>query len=96
MQILEYKMDAGPDGMVTPYWVEDGGYFSDPDNHTMVGKCRDNQEWKIPETVTKLTLTQLQDRLVDIHSRYPYAHFTTMSDLTEVEVRQMATDWYNA
>ena len=97
MQILEYKLDASPEGMRCPSWVEDGGYFTDPDNHTMVGKCRDNQEWKIPDSVVKLTLAQLKDRLVDIHSRYPFKDAADpVSDpvtLTVNQVKQLATSW---
>ncbi|SVA76054.1 uncharacterized protein METZ01_LOCUS128908, partial [marine metagenome] len=55
MQYLEYKMDMGPGGMHTPYWVDDGGYWKNPDNFTLVGATKDNQEHKIPDTVTKLT-----------------------------------------
>ena len=96
MQILEYKLDASPEGMRCPSWVEDGGYFTDPDNHTMVGKCRDNQEWKIPDSVVKLTLAQLKDRLVDIHSRYPFKDFSDPEasvTLTAEQVKQLATNW---
>ena len=35
--IIEYKLDAGPQGMTIPNWVKDGGYYRDPDNFTMVG-----------------------------------------------------------
>jgi len=98
MQILEYKMDMSPGGMITPLWIEDGGYFLDSDNHTMVGKCRDNQQWKIPDTVIRLTVVQLEDRLVDLHTRYPYHTNIDPSAvdptvMTEVEVRQLASDW---
>ncbi len=100
MQILEYKLDASPQGMICPAWVEDGGYFLDPDNHTMVGKCRAKQEWKIPDSVLKLTLEQLKERLIDIHSRYPFKDIGSPEEggavLTTEQVKQIASDWYGA
>ena len=37
MQYLEYKLDMGPGGMHTPYWVDDGGHWGNSANHTMIG-----------------------------------------------------------
>ena len=45
MQYLEYKMDMGPGGMHTPHWVDSGGFWHNPANHTMVGATRDNPEF---------------------------------------------------
>ena len=47
MQYLEYKLEMGPGGMHTPHWVDDGGYWNNPANHTYIGATRDNQEFKI-------------------------------------------------
>ena len=91
MQYLEYKLDISPGGMHTPYWVDDGGYWGNPANHTMIGATRDNQEFKIPDTVTKLTAAELETRQLAIHAADPMKKFeadgVTMSNMTEAEVR---------
>ena len=35
--IIEYKMHMTAGGMRTPEWVEDGGYFPDESENTLVG-----------------------------------------------------------
>ena len=71
MQYLEYKLDMGPGGMHAPYWVDDGGHWHISANHTMIGATRDNQEFKIPDTVTKLTAAELETRQLAIHAATP-------------------------
>ena len=97
MQYLEYKLDMGPGGMHAPYWVDDGGYWGNPDNHTMVGATRDNQEFKIPDTVTKLTASELETRQLAIHSDYPMKKFTEIGEvgdtMTEAEVITAIQNW---
>ena len=39
MQYLEYKLDMGPGGMHTPYWIDDGGYWHNPANKTRNFEC---------------------------------------------------------
>ena len=100
MQYLEYKLDMGPGGMHTPYWVDDGGYWKNPDNFTLVGATKDNQEHKIPDTVTKLTAAELETRQVAIHGVTKMQKSVTdesghigYEDMTEAEVRTMIQDW---
>ena len=97
MQYLEYKLDMGPGGMHTPYWVDDGGYWGNSDNHTYIGCTQDNQEHKIPDTVTKLTAAEVETRQVAIHGVTPMkkmeADGVTMTEMTEAEVRTMIQDW---
>ena len=90
--ILEYKMDKGPRGMITPYWVENGGYFQDPDNFTMVGVSPDVREYKIPDSVTVLTEEQLATRVLGIHARYPMLDQDN-NTMTEQQVRDMVSAW---
>ena len=91
MQYLEYKLDMGPGGMHTPYWVDDGGYWGNPDNHTMIGATRDNQEFKIPDTVTKLTAAEVETRQLGIHAAHPMVkqdeYGLNPVTLTDAEVR---------
>ena len=97
MQYLEYKMDAGPEGMHTPYWVDNGGYWQHPTNHTLIGATRDNQEFKIPDTVTKLTAAELETRALTIHGITAYRKDIEQgeagTEMTEAEVRTMIQDW---
>ena len=101
MQYLEYKLDMGPGGMHAPYWVDDGGYWGNSADHTMIGATRDNQEFKIPDTVTKLTAAELETRQLTIHAAYPTPKYAevdgdlrpTGENLTEAEVRTQIQEW---
>ena len=37
MKIVEYKLHPSPIGMKCPDFLDDGGYWGNPDDHTMVG-----------------------------------------------------------
>jgi len=97
MQYLEYKLDMGPGGMHAPYWVDDGGYWHNSANHTMIGATRDNQEFKIPDTVTKLTASELETRQLAIHAattmRKLEADGLTYTDMTDAEVITVIQQW---
>lgn len=95
--IVEYKLDAGPRGMVTPYWVKDGGYFQDPDNHTLVGWTpnKPGREFKIPDSVLTLTQDAFVSRILDIHSRYPMLD-EDRNALTQEAVTEIAVSWYTS
>jgi hypothetical protein len=95
MAILEYKLEAAAGGMRCPLWVEDGGYFYNPDDFSMIGWARDNAEWYTPDTVVTLTTLQLEDRQVAIHALYPMKNEDGV-DLTEAEVRAMVQDWVSS
>ena len=100
MQYLEYKMDMGPGGMHTPYWVDDGGYWKNPDNFTLVGATKDNQEHKIPDTVTKLTAAELETRQLAIHAAHPMEKYDVDGrpdgTMTDAEVRTQIQNWVTA
>lgn len=94
--IVEYKLDAGPQGMVTPYWVKDGGYYPDPDKFTLVGWTLDApREFKVPDTVLVLTKETLTQRVLDINSRYP-AKDQEGNDLTTEQITLMVSNWYDS
>jgi Tfp pilus assembly protein PilZ len=99
-EIVEYKLDAGPSGLVTPYWVTDGGQFRDPDDHTLIGRIADSpRRQKVPDTVLRLTPAELQLRVAGIHSRYPYSGTgagATGTELTSAEVAAMVAAWVGA
>ena len=97
MIILEYKLDASPEGMRCPPWIDDGGYWLNTD-FTMVGTTRDAPEFHIPATVVRLTPQELEDRQVAIHTANPMMKYTDepsdpMVEMTEAEVRTAIQDW---
>ena len=69
-------------------------------NHTMIGATRDNQEFKIPDTVTKLTAAELETRQLVIHAATPMTKTnddgTTGDTMTEAEVRTSIQNWVTA
>jgi len=70
--ILEYKRHMTAGGMRNPEWIEDGGYWSKSD-HTVIGWSPDeaDREYYIPDTVTTLTATELETRVLAIHADTP-------------------------
>ena len=57
--IVKYKMHRLKEGITTPTFVEDGGYFCS--GNEKIGVTYDEVEIHIPETLDVLTPTQLVD-----------------------------------
>ena len=100
--ILEYKMHMTAGGMRTPEWIEDGGYWGKSD-HTMIGWSPDeaDREYYIPDTVTELTATELETRVLAMHSDNPFKNPGATpedddTDMTTDEVKKMVSDWVAA
>jgi len=100
--IVEYKLIklyAGVTGMMVPGWVEDGGYFKDPDNYTIIGVVlpETEREYYVPDTINILTREELIIRVLELHSRYPMQMpiSTGYRDMTEDEVVVRINDWCN-
>ena len=94
--ILEYKCELNYDGnLCPPPWVKIPGYFQDPDNFTFIGFSPLVREYKIPDTVTKLTLQEAIDRLLDINTRYPMKKIESEDLYTDLEIEAMVTDTVN-
>ena len=103
MIYLEYLLDASAGGMRCPPWVDDGGYWHNPANHTLVGATRDNPEFHIPSTVHRLTAAELETRQVAIHNVTPMTKEVVEEDghigrvnMTEAEVRTSIQNWVAA
>jgi len=103
MAYLKYKMHRTGRGrsMKAPDWIEDGGYFSDPDTHEMIGWSADeaDREYYIPDTVTEYTQAELITYVQGIHSRYPMHNMAddgTVTNMTDAEVATYVTNWCNA
>ena len=77
-------------------YVEDGGGgFHNPDDFTLVGIIKDDVEYYVPDTLTILTLEELQARQLAIHAKYPMKDDTSKETLSDEEVNQVVADWVN-
>ena len=95
MQILEYKLHAGVNtGMICPPFIENGGYWKNPDDFTYVGVSPDSNEYYIPDTVTVLTLAELKTRQLSIHAKYPMREPDADDDMTNAEVEASVDAWW--
>ena len=94
MQILEYKLHASSEGMKTPPWIVDGGYWGNPDDYTLVGVAPDPNEFHIPDTVTKLTVEELKTRQLSIHAKYPMREPHAEQAMTNSEVETAIDNWW--
>ena len=100
--ILEYKMHMTAGGMRTPEWIEDGGYWGKSD-HTKIGWSPDeaDREYYIPDTVTELTATELETRVLAMHSDNAFLKSAENpededTEMTTDEVKKMVSDWVAA
>ena len=71
MKIAEYKLHPSPAGMKCPDFIDDGGYWGNPDDHTMVGIIPSDAEYYVPDTIVELTAEELETRQLTIHAKYP-------------------------
>jgi len=100
MIYLEYLLDASPEGMKCPPWVDDGGYWRGTD-HTFIGATRSSPEFHIPKTVNRLTASELETRQVAIHNANAMMKEgaepgDAMVEMTESEVRAAIQAWVAA
>jgi len=100
--ILEYKFHMTAGGMKAPEWIEDGGYWSKSD-HTMIGWSPDeaDREYYIPDTVTTLTATELETRVLAMHADTPMTKPGTEpggdeEEMTTDEVKAQVAAWVAA
>lgn len=101
MAYLKYKMHrtGHGGGMKAPDWIEDGGYFIDPDTNEMIGWSADeaDREYYVPDTVTEYTQAELIAYVQDVHSRYPMQNLSedgvTATNMTDAEVATYVTNW---
>ena len=101
MIYLEYLLDASAGGMRCPPWVDDGGYWVNSADFTMIGATRNNPEFHIPSTVHRLTAAELETRQVAIHNVTPMfkdgaTPDDAMVEMTEAEVRTVIQNWVAA
>lgn len=110
MPIIEYKLHrVGPRGQKqAPDWVEDGGYWGNGADHTMVGWVAaeaDREHW-IPDTVTELSRADFITRQQGIHAATPFTKIADGADendpaaervnMTNEEVATEAGNWWDS
>lgn len=99
MTIIEYKLHPIPrGGMRIPDFVTDGGYWGNPDDHTLIGTVPDGVEYYVPDTVTTYTLAELQARQRAIHAIYPMKvdGVPEGDDMTDTQVNAAIKAWVDA
>lgn len=101
--IVEYKLHkvrARSDAKKTPIWIDDGGYWYNPADHTYVGYVRDNVEHYIPDSLTVFTQDTFRTRLLTMHATNPFSKEDPENieadpvNMTDEEVTTMANEWW--
>jgi hypothetical protein len=102
MAVVEYKLHAvGTNAMQAPHWMKDGGYWKNPDDHSMVGWVPDNSEFWVPDTVVTLTRAEFITRQLGIHAAHPMTESdpedpaAEPTTLTNEQVETQAGTWYD-
>tara|TARA_Y100001951_G_C11259899_1_gene251853 strand:+ start:828 stop:1163 length:336 start_codon:yes stop_codon:yes gene_type:complete len=104
MLIIEYKLHPMPSGgrpnklMKIPDFVTDGGYWINPDDHTLIGTVPDDIEYYVPDTVVILTPSELEARQLAIHAKHPMKKGSPTPDgeleeMTEAEIKAEIQSW---
>lgn len=92
--IVEYMMHRNEQRqLITPTFVDDGGYFENPADGTFIGWIGEPRAHYVPDTVVVLTEEALRGRLVAIHGTRPYRDRETGEPLDEAGVCDLATAW---
>ena len=99
MKIVEYKLHGNPNGkgMVTPGFIQNGGYYHNPDDYTMLGFVDDPAEYWIPDTVDYKTLAEAKTRQLAIHAKYPMQKLEAAGDpeeMTNEDVEAAMDAWH--
>tara|TARA_R110000868_G_scaffold4647_4_gene28898 strand:+ start:370 stop:684 length:315 start_codon:yes stop_codon:yes gene_type:complete len=99
--IIEYMLIREMDRKRAPSWVEDGGYFMDPDDKTMIGWSPDltDRDYYVPDSVIELNRAGLVARVQDINTRYPGQKLDesgAMVPMTDADIAATVNAWCDA
>ena len=92
--ILEYMLIREMGVKRAPSWVEDGGYFTDPDDKTLIGWTPDlaDRDYYVPDSVVELTRAELKTRVRDIDTRYPMLD-ADGNEVSDADIDAMVDVW---
>lgn len=100
MRILEYKLHApmNGEGMSTPPFITNGGYFYNRTDHTIIAGEPDVTEYYIPDSVTVYTVAELKARQLAMHAVSPFQTFggilgEATKEMTDAEVELSVDSW---
>ena len=104
MPVVEYKLHkVGKNAQRAPEWVDDGGYWQNPADNTMVGWVlpESDREFYVPDTVTELSRAEFIARSQAIHAAAPMTKMNNDLSLdpvvmTDAEVVTEAGTWYDS
>lgn len=104
MPVVEYKLHkVSKNGLRAPDFIDDGGYWSNPADNTMVGWVlpEADREYYVPDTITELSRADFITRLKTMHAANAFQNEAAnpgedATDMTEAEVETMAGDWYDS
>jgi hypothetical protein len=93
MKIVEYKLHPSPAGMKCPDFIDDGGYWGNPADHTMIGLIPSDVEYYVPDSIIELTAVELETRQLAIHAIYPMYNMEEERNMTTTEVKTSISGW---
>ena len=95
--ILEYMLIREMGGKRAPSWVENGGYFLDPDNNTLIGWSPDlaDRDYYVPDSVVEMTRAGLKTRVRDIDTRHPMLDIDG-NELSDANINALVDAWCDA
>lgn len=96
-QVFEYMMHRTREGIQTPEWVEDGGYFQHPTSNTYCMIVDSNRSYYIPDSLVEITKEDLVDRITEINAIVPIRIRTEDGkvDLEDNDIESYVDDWWN-
>jgi len=75
MPVVEYMLHkVGKRAKQAPHWIEDGGHWQSPLDHSLVGWIDSDRDYWVPDTVVTLTREEFIARAMTIHAQYPMYH----------------------
>lgn len=104
MPVVEYKLHkVGRNAQRAPEWVDDGGYWLNPADNTLVGWVlpESDREYYVPDTVVELSRVDFIARVQSMHVVSPMSNSNEDPEvepvaMTQEEVAAVAGDWYDS
>jgi hypothetical protein len=95
--IIEYMLIREAGKKLAPSWIEDGGYFQNPDDKTLIGWSPDlaDRDYYVPDSVVTLTRDTMLARQMSINAKHP-ARAPDGTLLTDEQVAAQVNGWCEA